>query len=77
MKLMKKRFFMKPNINHNKCDCGGEMKVTGVVYDSYPPQREFKCDTCGKKIIKVDFDITDNENNIVEDIIEETLNGDK
>lgn len=73
-KFIKKRFFMKPFIDKNKCpECGGKMKTTGIVYMSYPPQHEFKCEKCGKIIVKTDYDLTDNENNIVENIIDETI----
>ena len=72
-KFIKKRFFMKPFIDKNKCpECGGKMKTTGITYATYPAQHEFKCEKCGKTIIKIDYDLTDNENNIVENIIEET-----
>lgn len=72
-KWIKKRFFMKPFIDKNECECGGEMKPTGITYDVYPEQHEFKCEACGKTIVKTDYDLADNENNIVENIIEETL----
>lgn len=73
-KFIKKRFFMKPFIDKNECpECGGEMKATGITYTTYPSQHEFKCEKCGKIIVKTDYDLTDNENNIVENIVEETL----
>lgn len=25
------------------CDCGAEMKPTGIVYSTYPPKYEYEC----------------------------------
>lgn len=33
---IKKRFFMKPYIDRNECECGGEYKATGITYTTYP-----------------------------------------
>jgi hypothetical protein len=31
------------------CDCGAEMKATGMVYSTYPEQIEYQCSICGIK----------------------------
>lgn len=33
------------------CDeCGGEMKPTGEVYDTYPCYYQYQCEKCGNKV---------------------------
>lgn len=73
-RIIKKRFFMKPVVDRNDCPkCGARMNTTGVTYTAYPPQHEFKCPKCGERVVKVDYDLTDNENDVVRDIIDENI----
>ena len=39
-------------IKNNKCECGGEFIFENIVLTSNPPQYPYKCNKCGKRIVK-------------------------
>lgn len=70
-KIIKKRFFMKPYVDKNQCECGGDLKDTGVCYTSMPAQYEYKCEDCGKIVIKPATNINEHIENIMTESTEE------
>ena len=46
---------VEPNHNNTlgyKCKCGGEFEYENIVLTSIPPQYPYRCNKCGKRIIK-------------------------
>lgn len=35
-----------------KCECGGHFIFENIVLTSLPPQYPYRCDVCGKRIVK-------------------------
>jgi hypothetical protein len=47
----------------NICDCGGELKTTGIAFATYPSIVQYKCIKCGKIEEIGGFNYNSNSNN--------------